>query len=196
MLVEDILDIAKVGPLNNLLVAQHDNIIIKFIDLGISELYRRFNMSIKVETILTNPLLALYELRNPDVSLFLSLHDSSHKELRQSDVLGSNQVDYKVINFRSFLLNTPKDELLYAVYKASPSKVVDIKDVIDLPDSMIDALLMYVAYMGHSTINKDNTNEASTYNKRFEYACANLDNQGYRIPLNTESISIALKGYK
>ena len=195
MIVQDVIDIAKMGFLNNLNVSNKEDTLVKFVYLGVSELYRRFNLSIKVETILTNPMLSLYELRSPDVSLLLSLYDSRGRELKQTDVL-SGQHDYKIMNFRSFLLEHPKDGTVFAVYKASAPPLTDATDIIDLPDSMMDALLCYVAYLGHSTINKDNVNEANQFFQRFEHRCQDLDNQGYRIPLNTETISVRLKGYR
>lgn len=195
MIVQDVIDMVKLGFLTNLNVGSKDDTLIKFVHLGVSELYRRFNLSIKVETIITNPMLSLYELRSPDISLILSLYDSRGRELRQTDVL-SGQHDYKIMNFRSFLLERPKDETLFAVYKASSPSLTQSTDVIDLPDSMMDALLCYVAYLGHSTINKDNLNEANMFFQRFELRCQDLDNQGYRIPLNTETLGVRLKGYK
>lgn len=193
-LVSEVMEMAKFSSLANLPVAKNETALIGFINLGVSELYRRFNLSIKVETIITNPDLALYELRNKDISLLLGVYNSRGEELRQTDVLnGSN--DYKIINFRSFLLQDPKDDLLFAVYKASSSKLTAITDKIDLPDSMMDALLTYIAYIGHSTINKDNINESSAYARRFSDACDELDNQGYRISINNESISLRLRGY-
>lgn len=194
LLVNDVMEIAKVSSLSSLPIGKNDNAIIKFIYLGTSELYRRFNLSIKVEVIDTNPDKALYELRNKDVSLLLSIYNSYGQELNQTDVLGGKS-DYKLINYRSFLLTRPQNDLLFAVYKASPPMLISKDDEVDLPDAMIDALLTYVAYMGHSTINKDNLNESSAYLKRFDDACNELDMQGYRISLNTESISLHLKGF-
>ena len=163
--------------------------------MGVSDLYRRFNMAIKIETIRTNPDLTLYELRSPDVNLIFALYDKCKREMKQSDVLGSPDWEYKILNYRSFLLNNPRDSVVFAVYKGSSEKLTSMDQVIDLPDSMFDALLKYVAYMGHSTINKDNVNEASQYFNRYEAACIQLENQGYKIPLDTERIAVALKGY-
>ena len=84
---------------------------------------------------------------------------------------------------------------MFAIYKASPIVFKDSDDIIDLPDAMMDALLTYVAYVGHSTINKDNINEASAYSQRFDIACRELEMQGYRINLSTESLSLQVKGY-
>ena len=195
MNVKDVMDMAKISSLNNLAIAKNDDALIKFIYLGVSELYRRFNLSIKSETVLINENLNLYELRNSDVSLLLSVYDKLGRELKQTDVFNSNDYDYKLLNFRSFLLKKPFNGILFAVYKASPIVFKDSDDIIDLPDAMIDALLTYVAYVGHSTINRDNINEASAYSQRFDLACRELEMQGYKIPLHTETLALQTKGF-
>lgn len=195
MIVQDVIDIARMTSLTNLQVGRDEEVIAKLVNLGVSELYRRFNMSIRVETVITNPNLALYELRNNDVSLILNVYNSDHRELRQTDVIDGTR-DIKIINYRSFLLENPRNDLLFAVYKASAPRLISLDDEIDIPDSMIDALLAYIAYLGHSTINKDNTNESTAYYRRFDDACTSLDYQGYRISLNTETIDMTLRGYR
>lgn len=59
----------------------------------------------------------------------------------------------------------------------------DENDVIDLPNSMTDALLNYVAYMSHSSINKEDVSEADTWHRKFNAACVELDMKGYEIYL-------------
>ena len=200
MLVQDILDLAKI-KLGNLAISKNNNALIKMIYLGESELFRRFNLSIKSETIRINSNLSLYELRNNDVALLLSVYDRAGVELKQSDVIDSKIWDYKIINYKSFILNKPSDGLLYAVYKASPTVLADPNDEIDLPDAMIDALLLYVAYMAHSTITsfdaskRGGMTESDLLYQKFLAACNELDMQGYKIPLNTETLSIRAKGY-
>lgn len=195
MNVKDVMDMAKISSLNNLAIAKNDDALIKFVYLGVSELYRRFNLSIKSETVLINENLNLYELRNPDVSLLLGVYDKLGRELKQTDIFNSNDYDYKLLNFRSFLLKKPFNGVLFAIYKASPIVFKDPDDIIDLPDAMIDALLTYVAYAGHSTINRDNINEASAYSQRFDLACRELEMQGYKIPLNSETLALQSKGF-
>ena len=196
MHVSDIVEIAKITFLNNIAISRNDKALIKFVQLGVSELYRRFNLSIKSETITTSTNLTLYELKNQDVSLLLGVFDRTGRELKETDVMDSRTFEYKMVNYKSFLLRNPFDGLLYAVYKASPSKALEnLEDYIELPDAMMDALLTYVAYIGHSTINKDNINEASAYLQRFDMACRELDMQGYRIELSSESLSLHAKGY-
>ena len=194
MLVQDIIDLAKI-KLQNLTVAKNDSALIKFTFLGVSELYRRFNLSIKTENIIINEHLALYELRNSDVSMLLGVYDKNGKELAQTDVYDSQSYDYKMVNYRSFLLRKPFNGILYTIYKASPIVFKDLNDEIDLPDAMIDALLCYVSYMSHTTINRDNINESNVYQQRFDAACRELESQGYRIILTSETLSLHAKGF-
>ena len=195
MFVSDITEIAKVTFLNNLAISRNDTALMKFIYLGVSELYRRFNLSVKSETIITSDNLTVYELKNEDVNMLLSVYDRTGRELQQTDITDSLMFEYKLLNYKSFLLRHPSNGLLYAVYKASPKPLSDLTDRIELPDAMMDALLTYVAYVGHSTINKDNINEASAYSQRFDIACKELEMQGYRINLSTESLALQAKGY-
>lgn len=194
MTVQDVLDIAKL-KLNNNAISRNENALIKFIYLGVSELFNRFNLSIKSETVRLNENLAMYSLRNDDVSMLLNLYNREGTELKQSDIINGRDWDYKIINYKSFLLNKPVNGLLYAVYKASPIVLQDGKDIIDLPDAMIDALLSYICYMGCSTINRDNMDETSKWLQAFDKACMSLEMQGYKIPLNTETLGILVKGY-
>lgn len=196
MLVGELLPLVKLR-LDSLNISNDDSIMLSFINLGMSELYRRFNLSIKSETITCNDDIALYELRNDNVLMLLTVYDKFGKELKQSDVLDSLAYDYKIINYRSFVLRKPFNGYLYAVYKASPIILKDKEDEIDLPTAMIGALLDYCAYMGHSTLqaNSQNTREFGVHLQLFENSCNQLDAQGYRIPINTETVAIQARGF-
>lgn len=194
MKVEQVLKLAAF-KLQNITLSKDEEGMISLINMGISDLYRKFNLSIRSETIHTNPMLALYELRNDDVEMLLRVFSREGYELKQSDVIDSHMWDYKMVNFRSFLLNKPKEGYLYAVYKASPIEVADKDDKIDLPEAMMDALLTYVTYQAYDTINRDNKNATAYWFKQYENKCVDLQNMGYKMPLNAESMNIVIKGY-
>lgn len=194
MIVDDILQIAKVR-LHSYAVSSNDAVLIKFIYLGMNELYNRFNLSIKSETVHVTSDRGMYELQNPDVSMLLSLFDISGKELKQTDVLNSLWYDYKIVNYRSFVLKKSFEGILYAIYKGSAVPVKDPMDTLDIPDTMTDALLTYVTYMATSTINRDGVNESMIYKRAFDFACTELEMQGYKIPLSTETYSVRCKGF-
>lgn len=179
----------------NVSVSDNEDAIINFINLGVAELYRRFNLKIKSETIVTTNDLALYTLRNDDVELVLYVYDKTGRELRQSDVINSMDYDYKILNYRSILLRHPHEGYIYVVYKASPIKLRDMDDEIDLPSTMLDALLTYVSYVLVGTINSDQKNESSMFYQMFTRQCDEMVNQGYKISLNSETAAIQAKGF-
>ena len=181
--------------IQNLTLSKDTEGMISLINMGVGDLYRRFNLSLKSETIHTNPTLALYELRNDDVEMLLRLFTREGYELKQSDVIDSREWDYKLVNYRSFLLHKPVDCYLYAVYKASPVELADENDTIDLPEAMLDALLTYITYQAYDTINRDNKNATAYWYKQYENKCVDLQNMGYKVPINAESMHIAIKGY-
>ena len=194
MTVQEILTIAKLR-LQHLSIGKDEDVLINLINIGVGELCNRFNLAIKSETVPVNPNLALYELRNEDVQQILTIYDPAGKELAQSNVLNSTEYDYKLVNYRSFVLRKPNYGHVYVLYKASPIPVKDANDIVDLPSSMMDALVSYIAYLGQSTINRDNVNEAGFCYQRYLEACNALDMQGYKIPLNTETYSVQSKGF-
>ena len=66
MIVQDIISLIQIRS-QHLAIAKNDSALIHFINLGMEELYRRFNLSIKSETVSVNRDRALYELSNEDV---------------------------------------------------------------------------------------------------------------------------------
>lgn len=186
--------LAKVR-LHNLAISRDDSVVLDFINMGIAELYRRFNLRIKSETVQTNDNLALYELRSPDVLMLLSIYDKTGRELTQTDIIDARCYDYKMVNYRTFLLRKPFNGYVYSIYKASSTILKDEDDYIDLPDAMLDALLGYITYVTHYTINKDNMNEAAMFYQQFQQICQMLENQGYKMSLNTERINMLTRGF-
>lgn len=200
MLVQDILDIIKLRS-SNVALSKNDAALIKFIYLGVSELYRQFNLSIKSESVAIISNQSIYNLKNPDVSMLLEVFDTCGRSLKNTDVIDSYCWEIKQLNYKSFALNHPFDGWLYAVYKACPARFSDADDIIDIPDAMIDALLSYVTYMIHSTVSsvssvlsRGGTSETVQYFQQFKAACQELENNGYRIPLNAETLSIYARG--
>ena len=194
MKVKDVIELARIRAKHSV-IYEKTEALIHFINMGIGELYNRFNLSVKSETIITNSDLALYELRSQDVQLILSVYDAKGRELEQSDVLNSLHYDYKIINYKTIMLRKPINGCIYVIYKASPIVLKDLEDEILLPDAMINALLLYIAYLANDTINRDNKNESSILLVAFNEACKNLENQGYQIPINSETKSVQSKGY-
>lgn len=198
MKVSEVISIAKIR-LKNLSASKNDNTMLTLVNLGVSDLYRRFNLRINSETVATNRDLAVYELRNNDVSMLLYLFDKYGRELQSSDVLDSMHYDYKILNYREFMLRKPFNGYIYAVYKANPILLMDYEDEIDLPDAMIPVVATYVCQQIEHTVNVWDRGQVKTepsfYSQIYEKECQELVNQGYLVPLNTETVRIQLKGF-
>ena len=201
MIVRDVMDILKLR-LNNIAVSKNESLLISLINLGVTELYRRFNLSIKSEIVTTSKDIYNYQLKNGDVSLILALYDNKGVELQQSDVIDSPNWGCKITGYKSFILNKPEDNIVLILYQASPVRLMDGMDNIELPDAMLTALMAYVIYMCSSTaITTSNVSaanggtEADVYFQRYIALCNELENQGYKIPISTESLSVMAKGY-
>lgn len=198
MLVEEVLELARVR-LKNLSASKIDKTLITILNLGVNDLYRRFNLRVKSETILVNTDIAAYELRNDDVNMLLALYNRDGMELKQSDTVDDASYDYKIVNYRGFVLRHLFDGYVYAIYKASPIKLVDVKDYIDLPDAMIPALVTYICSQIEHTVNVWDRgqvkSEPSYYWQLYEKECQELVNQGYLVSLSTESLAVQVRGF-
>lgn len=196
MKVKDVITLIKNSFLKNLSFKTDDNII-SYIYLGCVELNRRFNLNIRSEVVHVYPDLAIYELRDSDVDLIVSVYDKNNCKLIESDVINSKNDKFKLINYRSFIYNTDKEEDLICIYKYSPKMITDINDTIQIPDTMLSALLSYIAYLGYSTIGSDvnSQRESDRLYKIYEQACTNLELQGYRINIFNESLYGQVKGF-
>ena len=200
MTVKEVLELAKFR-LKNISSVKDEKVLLSALNLGMSDLYGRFNLRFGSETVLVHTDLAIYELRNEDVNMLLAVYDKTGKELRQSDTLYSDDYDYKIINYREFMLKHRFDGYVYAVYKASPIKLVDQNDFVDIPDVMIIALTTYMAYMIENIINTTGRygqvkTEPTFYMQIYEKECQDLVNRGYVGSLQTSSLAIQDKGYK
>lgn len=198
MLVREVISLAKIR-LKNLSASKNDDVLLTVLNLGVSDLYRRFNLKISSETVFTSKDLSVYELRNDDVNMLLYLFNREGKELKQSDVLDSMDYDYKILNYRTFMLRHFIPSYVFAVYKANPIRLMDDEDEIDLPDAMISPLVTYMASQIEHTTNVWERGqvkmEASYHWQMYEKECQELIAQGYLVPLNTETIAIQLKGF-
>ena len=201
MILNDVIEICKLR-LKNIAKSRDDEWVSRIIHLGVVDLYNRFNLRVSSEVIETSAGLPMYEVRDPSCEMIISLYDTNGNELMQSDVLGSILWQWKQINFRSFLLNKPKDGQIICAFKASPRIVRDVEAHLDLPEVFIEALIMYVIYMTSSTVQSQASttghrqgNEAQTYRQMYEDECNRLIMMGYKINLNTERLPIQVKGF-
>jgi len=196
MTVSFIINQARTGELRSLSeIDKTDEVVVSYINLGLIELYKRFNVLTKVEVIKTSPVTPVYTLRAMDVNQVVSVYDSDNKELINKRNLEDTDYDIVQINYNTFMLTTPLDEELLFVYKAAPIIVTGTNDEVELPYAMLEALLHYIGYRAHGSVNGNVDKENNTHYMRFEKSCALLVSEGYEIDTLNISSSVQAKGF-
>ena len=207
---QDVIELARVR-LTSLAVSKNEHVLIQFVNLGLVELYRRFDLLFKTEVVpllipeeqsdgsvkMVVPNNGIYTLQNTDVNMLLWLFDEEGKKVSQAEIYQSDKGGYKQLNYNSFILTEkfPREGSLTAFYRASPPRVQNVEEPLHIPDVMVEALVHFIAYMGNTTINKDNGAEVTLSKQMFEGACADLVNKGYQNSLDVEPVSLLSKGY-
>ena len=188
---------ARSGELASLsAVNKSDEIFVSYINLGLIELFKRFNISVKAEVVKTSPTTPFYTLRNSDINLVLSCISNEGIELKKQMSIGDTEYDIKMVSNTSFLLTVPTDTELLFIYRASSEIITTTTVDVELPSVMLEALLHYVGYRAHGSVNGEINSESNTHYMRFEKSCNVLKTEGYDT-LSTELISqpIGLKGF-
>lgn len=199
----DLIDLVQI-QLANWNISRDESALYQYLNMGMVDLYEKFNLGLKSETIQIVPEQAVYQLKNDDVNLVLKVYTEDGTELNSSDVIDSREWDYKIVNYRTLLVHNPRgvDGLLYVLYKASPVVVVDKNDRLDIPDTFKEALMLYMMYLGTATIHSEASNEFRSWDTKsvflqlYTNKCAELLQFGYRVPIDSEAMPMYAKGYR
>ena len=196
MTVQFVIDQARSGELRSLSDKDKtDAIVMHYINLGLIELYKRFNLRTSAEVIRTSPTTPFYTLRSDDINQVISVYDSNNRELVTKRTSDDDGYDIAQISYNKFLLTAPKDEELLFVYKAAPYLVVSVDEELQVPYAMVEALLHYVGYRAHGSVNGSINAEQNTHYVRFDKSCALLVSEGYETDALTVRDSVTKRGF-
>ena len=181
--------------------------VISAVNLGLTELYKRFPVRIKEVIIREFSHITDYKLDSRyaeyagSTSTFPKYIMDSPSQLFRDDVLLIEEVFNEdgmeiplndsglrysifITGYNSFMHPYPDDEnVLSILYRANSEKIlytpeIDLNNTyIDVPDHLTEALLNYVAYRLFGAVNL-NSAEATGYYAKFEASCNLLNNLG------------------
>lgn len=181
------------------IVEQAEKHVLSYVNAAVTELYKRFTLRTEETVITLNEGQTIYTLSNANVfnaisnpSGYLDKFDGEFINIlaifdEQGQELSINkEADPLTVltpNFNSIQVPNPIDnEQMYIIYGASPDRIVWTNDLtaidIPIPVSMVEALLLYVGYKGHVSINGDIKEENNTHLMRFEASCAKIRELG------------------
>lgn len=216
MTATEVITLAKAGELRQLSPAIIDNndVLVGFINLGLIELYKRFELKTDEAIITLVDGKTIYKLdgTDTDVSMgepFMYLigayedgteNDYSASSLsipinEEDNIYSINMISYNAVQVPLIT----QGAYISLIYVAKPAKVttntLDIE--VDLPEQMIEPLLHYIGYRAHGAMDSNIQTESNTHYMRFEASCNKIKELGVGIaPDDIDMKSrLSLKGF-
>ena len=204
MLVSEVVNLAVSGELRQLAVRKDTSAVISFINLGLLELYKRFPLQ-QEEAIIT--------LRNGKTTYVMDSSDSdvSMGSLNNYLIISEcydNQGDPVPINDEQNILgvmtptyntveipNIIDGEKISVIYRSSPKFVVSDSETLKIPMQLLEALLYYVGFKGHSTVTSDVKSENNAHYIRYDQSCLRVGAEGLVLVNDLVSYNFNLRGF-
>ncbi len=190
MIVSELIALAQNAELKQLGIKDNPDAILGYINLGILEVHKRFNL-IQQQAIIT--MVAgvneyTLDVSDPNVNMnlrdntFLMVDDAYDYDGCQLHINDETEV-YSVFTPSYNLLEIPDNVLtptanMNIIYRAAPAFLTVHTDVVPLPLQFFEALLHYVGYRGHASLRGDIKAENNTHYQRFEASCNQIKADG------------------
>ena len=196
MTIQQVIDMAKYGELKNLSVANDMNAILSFVNLGMLELYKRFPIQSEEVVIalgadgdLVNPYTKINDeiYQMPDDFMWLVAGYEEVPEGSATVVVDvpineeDNPLSVNTISWNRVQIPlTVTGSYISLIYVSAPPYYTEesLTEQIALPPQMVEALLHYIGYRGHSSVTGEINAENTTHYTRFEASCARIETRG------------------
>jgi len=176
MTIQEVIKDVAAGELKQLAVKDDSTAVISYINLGLIELYKRFDL--KTDEVII-PLVAsqtIYEMPTNFQSIIEVFDEKGdwYSINDEHDVLS-----ILTPTFNAIQVPNPEDgAAISVIYRALPDRVTDVNDTLPLPLSLLDALYNYIGYRGHGAVNGDLKTENNSHYMRFEANCKKAKDLG------------------
>ena len=191
MTAQQVIDLAKAGELKTLAIKDNVTAVVGFINLGLIELYKRFPIETKEYII--------EAIANEDKyvmpSDYMWLYAAYKYKITQTDPLKASALDIEylpincsdceqsvnTIGYNKVQIGNIEVGSIYSLeYVASPTLVTEntLNEDLPLPDQMIEALLNYIGYRGHGSVDGKINSESNTHYQRFELSVNRIKKEG------------------
>ena len=200
MKVQTVIDMAIGSELSNLNTKNDIGTIMSFINLGMVELYKRFQISTKEHVVTLESGVSIYDLPS-DCMWIVAAYDESYQNNEYTAVpVGINEEDNPMsINTIGWgQIQVPvaiEGAYISIMYIAEPEAILPtgLEDPIKIPSQMVEALLQYVGIRANSAL--DANEEVAIYERRFELSCKRIKSQGMATADDLSSDKFRIGGY-
>lgn len=185
MTVGQIIDLAKNGELNGLKVGDKPEVLVGYMNLGVLELYKRFQLKVEEHIINLEDTADIYAMPNDFMWMIAAYGEVPVDSVESVNILPINEEDNPLsINTVGWnKVQVPvsvSGAYVSIIYVARPDmySVTNLDEEVSLPAQMIEALLSYIGYRANSAIDTGVQTEDSVYYQRFEASCEKLRQYG------------------
>ncbi len=179
MLISGVIDMARSGELSNLSEDSFtDTKIIGYINLGLIELYKRFQLRSAEAIVTMESDSTLYTLDPTDTRVQMDATALDIMSIQEAYDESGAQLTINVENdgygimtpsFNQVQIPNPAEgEKIGVVYLAGPTFITLPTQTLALPISLLEALLHYVGYRAHGSVDGNVQAENNTHYQRFE----------------------------
>ena len=204
MTAQEIIDYAISSELKQLSLKNDNTTIISFINLGLIELYKRFEIEYSEALISTITVKTTYLLDGTDTDVQLGSTNGVITIVKAIDYQGmelpinEDNAIWGVYtpSYDSVQIPATYDgDWLNIIFKTLPKRVINTTDEVRLPVQLLEPLLLYIGWKGHQSINGSINQENNAYYMRFKSSCDNATYNGVITPDSYRTIDIEYKGF-
>ena len=205
MKIQEVVDIARYSELSSVSVKDDINAIVAFLNIGMTELYTRFPIKTKEYVVELVEGQSLYNL--PDdfmysLSAFIEPEENAANDALVQIAI-NDEGEEKSIYFPDWKTVQVPDDIISSfvsiVYVAKPIMISadNLEAEIELPDTLVDALMSYIGYRAHLGVRSDTQSENNAQWQRFERNCEKVRELGVAYPIDTLTMSnrISSRGF-
>lgn len=179
MLISKVIRKARSGELSNVSEEKFtDDVIMDYIELGLIELYKRFQLRSAEAVITMEDGRTLYTLDSTDAAVSMDTTAMDIMVIQEAYEESGARININVENdelgimtpgFNQVQIPNPAEgEQIGIIYLAGPKDVTDVNQSFDAPISLLEAMLHYIGYRAHGSIDGNVEAENSTHYQRFE----------------------------
>lgn len=205
MIVSVAIELLRNSELKQLSLRNDKPTVLGFINLGILEIYKRFNLWEAEAVITMAEGVLLYKLDGLDANVAIDLSDKQllmieevYEETGEKMVLNDELDPYSVSTPQYHQIEVVEEvdgQTMGVIYRAAPLFLTHEKQEIPIPPQFIEALFHYVGFKGHGSIKSDIRGENNTHYIRFEASCALVHSEGLIAQDDLASVKFENRGF-
>lgn len=196
MKVQEVVDTARYSELANVAIKDNTAAILSFLNLGMIELYTRFPIKTEEHIIALQENTTMYEM---PANFMYALSAYGEVPEDAADLVRTVSINEEDDPYSIFFpdWNTVQipavanGSYISIIYVAKPATYTaeDLDVEIELPNTLVDALVSYIGYRAHMSVRGDAQSDNNAHWLRFDRSCKKARELGVAFPVDSLKMS-------